>query len=133
MTTQQTQQALDQYLHALLNHGDFASHFSEDVVVAVEGTDQRFTGRNAARNWITAARSLGEVKLHRQFTGEATRPQRPSSSGKTVDRSLTRSFTILPLARSQDSDSISRALFSRAVRQAISVRGSRTAADVADK
>jgi hypothetical protein len=70
MTTQQTQQALDQYLAALLNHGDFANHFSDDVVVTLEGTDQRFTGRNAARDWIAGAHSLGEIKLHKQFTGE---------------------------------------------------------------
>jgi ketosteroid isomerase-like protein len=87
MTTQQTQQALDEYLHALLNHGDFASHFSDDVVVTVEGTDQRFTGRNAARDWITAAHSLGEIKLHKQFTGEghaATEAEFIRKDGRSV-------------------------------------------------
>jgi hypothetical protein len=70
MTMQQTQQVVDGYLDALLTHRDFASYFSDDVVVALEGTDQRFTGRDTARDWIVAAHSLGEVKLRSQFTGE---------------------------------------------------------------
>jgi hypothetical protein len=64
------EQTMQAYVHDLLNHGDYARHFSDDVVVAVLGTDQRYHGREAARQWIEGAHALGEIKLRHTFTGE---------------------------------------------------------------
>lgn len=58
-----TQQTMQGYMDALLSHGDFAQYFSDDVVCTVEGTDQRYQGREAVRQWIEGAHSLGEVRL----------------------------------------------------------------------
>lgn len=68
--TQLTQQTMQAYAEALLAHGDYAQHFSEDVVSRVEGTDQRFEGREAVRQWIEGAHSLGEVRVRTMFVGE---------------------------------------------------------------
>jgi hypothetical protein len=73
MTTQQTRRTLDDYLDALLNHGDFASHFSDDIVVAVESTDQRFTGRGAARDWIEAALVYRMLKWGHEYVDKGLR------------------------------------------------------------
>lgn len=67
---QQTHQTLERYLQDLQTHGDFAAHFSDDVVVSFEGGDQRVEGREAARQLIEAAHALGEIKLRSFFTGE---------------------------------------------------------------
>lgn len=40
-----TQQTMDAYIRDLLNRGDYSRHYSDDVVVEVRGTDQRYRGR----------------------------------------------------------------------------------------
>jgi hypothetical protein len=70
MSLTDTQQTMDAYVHDLLNHGDYARHFSDDVVVEVCGTGQRYSGREAAKNWIDGAHALGEIKLRDAFMGE---------------------------------------------------------------
>src|SRR6476661_7774547 len=42
-----TQQTMDAYIRDLLNRGDYSRHYSDDVVVEVRGTDQRYRGREA--------------------------------------------------------------------------------------
>ena len=44
-----TQQTMDAYIRDLLNRGDYSRHYSDDVVVEVRGTDQRYQGREAAK------------------------------------------------------------------------------------
>ena len=70
MSLTDTQKTMDAYVHDLLNHGDYARHFSDDVVVEVCGTDQRYSGREAARAWIDGAHALGEIRLRDAFMGE---------------------------------------------------------------
>jgi hypothetical protein len=73
MSVEQTQQAIQAYGEALLNHGDFAHYFSDDVlctVEGIEGTAQRYQGRDAVQRWINAAHALGEIRLTSSFAGE---------------------------------------------------------------
>ena len=68
--TQTTAQTMNAYAEELLRHGDFAQYFTDDVVCTVEGTDQTYHGREAVRQWIDAAHSLGEVRVRNMFVGE---------------------------------------------------------------
>jgi predicted ester cyclase len=43
---------MQDYLDALVKRADYASYFTEDVVVTFEGTDQRADGREAAEQLI---------------------------------------------------------------------------------
>ena len=70
MSLTDTQRTIDAYARDLLNHGDYAKHFSDDVVVEVCGTDQRYSGREAAKAWIDGAHALGEIRLRSAFMGE---------------------------------------------------------------
>ena len=70
MSVQQTQQTMQAYGNALVGHGDFAQYFGDDVVCTLEGTDQRYEGREAVRQWLTGAHSLGEIKLRSLVSGE---------------------------------------------------------------
>jgi hypothetical protein len=70
-TAQNTMQIMRAYTEALLSHGDFGKHFSDDIVCVVEGTDQRYAGREAVQQWIIAAHSLGDVRERKLFAGEA--------------------------------------------------------------
>lgn len=69
-TLRHTHQTLERYLQDLTAHGDFAAHFSNDVVVSFEGAGQRVEGREAARQMIEAAHALGEISLRGFFVGE---------------------------------------------------------------
>ena len=65
------QQTMDAYFRDLLNRGDYSRHFSDDVVIEVRGTDQRYRGREAAKNWIEGIHTLGEIQLRDAFMGES--------------------------------------------------------------
>ena len=54
----------------LLNRGDYSRHYSDDVVVEVRGTDQRYRGREAAKNWVEGIHAVGEIKVRNTFMGE---------------------------------------------------------------
>ena len=69
MTLEQTAQTMQAYGEALLSHGDFAQHFSDEVTCSLEGTEQRYEGRDAVRGWINGAHALGEVKLRSLVAG----------------------------------------------------------------
>lgn len=69
MSAQQTQQIMQAYADAF-GHGDFAQYFSDDVLFSVEGTDQRYQGRDAVRQSIEGSHSLGEAKLRDLFSSE---------------------------------------------------------------
>ncbi len=45
-------QVMQEYIDALVKRADFPSYFTDDVVVTVEGTDQRAEGREAAGQLI---------------------------------------------------------------------------------
>jgi predicted ester cyclase len=45
-------QMVQDYVDALVKRGDFTQYFTEDVVAAFEGTDQRADGRQAAGDLI---------------------------------------------------------------------------------
>jgi predicted ester cyclase len=45
-------QVMQDYLDALIKRADFSRYFASDVVVTVEGTDQRADGREAAEQMI---------------------------------------------------------------------------------
>ena len=64
------QQTMEAYVRDLLNHGDYARHFSDDVGVEVQGTPQRYEGREAVRQWIDSAHAFGEAKVRDLFTSE---------------------------------------------------------------
>lgn len=70
LSLEQTNQTMQAYGEALLNHGDFAQHFSDDVTCNLEGTDQRYQGRDAVQGWISSAHALGEIKMRSLFAGE---------------------------------------------------------------
>jgi hypothetical protein len=53
MSIERTRQTVNAYLEELLSFGDFARHFTEDVVVTFMGTDRVIKGREAARTTIT--------------------------------------------------------------------------------
>jgi hypothetical protein len=65
-----TQQTMDAYFRDLLDHGDFSRHYSDEVVVEVRGTDQRYQGRDAAKNWVEGIHAVGEIKVRNTFMGE---------------------------------------------------------------
>ena len=65
-----TQQTMDAYIRDLLNRGDYSRHYSDDVVVEVRGTDQRYRGREAAKNWVEGIHAVGEIKVRNTFMGE---------------------------------------------------------------
>jgi hypothetical protein len=58
----------DDYFRDLLNRGDYSRHYSDDV--AVRGTDQRYRGREAAKNLIEGIHAFGEIKVRNTFMGE---------------------------------------------------------------
>jgi hypothetical protein len=60
-----TQQTLDAYFRDLLDRGDYSWHYSDDVVVEVRGTDQRFRGRDAAKNWVDGIHAVGEIMVRK--------------------------------------------------------------------
>ena len=70
MALTDTQQTMDAYIRDLLNHGDYSRHYSDDVVVEVRGTDQRYRGREAAKNWVEGIHAVGEIKVRNTFMGE---------------------------------------------------------------
>jgi hypothetical protein len=70
MSAEQTEQTMQAYANAIKGRGDFAKYFSEDVVLTVEGTDQRSHGREGVRQGIAGTESLGEIKLRSLFCGE---------------------------------------------------------------
>src|SRR5690348_7827393 len=43
---------MQDYLGALVKRADFSRHFASDIVAAIEGTDQRADGREAAEQMI---------------------------------------------------------------------------------
>ena len=45
-------QMLRDYVDALIKHADFGQYYTDDVVVTVEGADQRAVGREAAEQQI---------------------------------------------------------------------------------
>lgn len=68
MSVSQPMELMRKYTDALLNHGDFAAHFSEDVVATLEGIEpQRFEGREAVREWIEGAHALGTIEPRSMF------------------------------------------------------------------
>jgi hypothetical protein len=70
MSVSRAQQTMQAYADDLLQHGNFAQHFSDDVEAILEGADQRYQGRDMVRQWIEGAHSLGEIKVRNLFTGE---------------------------------------------------------------
>jgi hypothetical protein len=70
MSLTDTRQTMNAYVHDLLNHGAYERHFSDNVVVEVCGTDQRYSGREAAKAWIEGAHALGEIRVRDTFMGE---------------------------------------------------------------
>jgi hypothetical protein len=58
------------YAKAMQSRGDFAQYFNDNVTLTVEGTDQRFQGREAVRQGISGTESLGEARLRSLFWGE---------------------------------------------------------------
>jgi hypothetical protein len=65
-----TQQTMDAYFRDLLNRDDYSRHYSDDVVVEVRGTDQRYQGREAAKNWVEGIHAVGEIKVRNTLLGE---------------------------------------------------------------
>ncbi len=70
MSTEETRRTMQAYMDALLSRGDYAQYFSDDVVVSIEGTGQRYEGREAARQWIEAGHSIGEIRYKALFPVE---------------------------------------------------------------
>jgi predicted ester cyclase len=56
-------QVMQDYLDTLIKRGDYPAFFTEDVVVTIEGTDQRAEGREAAGQLI---RYIHEVAFDAQ-------------------------------------------------------------------
>lgn len=52
MSTQQTQDTMDAYLHALVQRGPFADYFADAVTCTLVGTDQSIHGRAAVEGFI---------------------------------------------------------------------------------
>lgn len=69
-TAEQTEQVMQAYAAAMHSGGDFAKYFSEDVVLTIEGSEQRYQGREAARQAITGAEAWGKVELLSVFAGD---------------------------------------------------------------
>src|SRR6476620_5610872 len=70
---QTAQQTMDAYIRDLLNRGDYSRHYSDDVVVEVRGTDQRYRGREAAKNWVEGIHAVGEIKVQQHVHGRDAR------------------------------------------------------------
>src|SRR5579859_7424645 len=70
MSAERTEQTMQAYANAMRGREDFAKYFSDDVVLTVEGTDQRTQGREDVRRGIGRTESLGEIKLRSLFCGE---------------------------------------------------------------
>jgi hypothetical protein len=70
MALTDTQQTMDAYFRDLINRGDYSRHYSDDVAVEVRGTDQRYRGREAAKNWIEGIHAFGDIKVRNTFMGE---------------------------------------------------------------
>lgn len=70
MSAEQTQQVMQAYASALHGGGDIGQYFHDDVVLTIEGTDQRYQGRQAVSQGITGSESMGEVKLGGLFCAE---------------------------------------------------------------
>jgi hypothetical protein len=51
-TRASSQQAIQDHPDALVKPADLPAHFTDDVVATFDGTDQRATGREAARQLI---------------------------------------------------------------------------------
>ena len=60
----------DEYFRDLLNRGAYSRHYNDDVAVEVRGTDQRYRGREAAKNSIEGIHAFGEIKVRNTFMGE---------------------------------------------------------------
>jgi steroid delta-isomerase-like uncharacterized protein len=54
MSIEETEHTISSYLEALLNGGDFASHFADDVVWTTMETGEEIRGRDAVRDFIVA-------------------------------------------------------------------------------
>ncbi len=52
MSVERTQQTMTAYVEDLLGGGPYKRHFSENVVVSLEGSDQGAEGPEAAEGWI---------------------------------------------------------------------------------
>lgn len=52
MSVGATQQTMDSYLSALMSGGDFAQHFTEDVLWTTIESGEQIVGREAVRNFI---------------------------------------------------------------------------------
>ena len=63
----------DAYFRDLLNRGDYSRHYSDDVAVEVRGTDQRYRGREAAKNSIEGIHAFGEIKVAQHVHGRDAR------------------------------------------------------------
>lgn len=67
LSLEQTQQIIQEYFEALLNHGDFAQYYSDEVTCSEEGTDQRCRGRDIVRGWI--GHGVGRFMMRGLFAG----------------------------------------------------------------
>jgi hypothetical protein len=68
MSVSQPLELMQKYTDTLLQHGDFAAYFSDDVVATMEGIEpQRFEGREAVREWIEGAHTLGTIEPRTMF------------------------------------------------------------------
>ena len=83
MALQETRQALEQYLQALVEHDDFGEYFSDDVAVTFAGADQRANGREAATQLIAAAHELGDMT---QLVSDVVAVERASFTTDVVER-----------------------------------------------
>ena len=52
-------QVMQDYLDALIKRADFSRYFASDIVVTIEGTDQRADGREAAEQMIRYIHQAG--------------------------------------------------------------------------
>jgi predicted ester cyclase len=52
MSVENTQRTMEAYIEDLVGGGPYKRHFSDDVVVALVGTDQGAEGPDAAEAWI---------------------------------------------------------------------------------
>jgi hypothetical protein len=120
MALTDTQQTMDAYIRDLLNRGDYSRHYSEDVEVEVRGTDQRYRGREATKNWVEGIHAVGEIKVRNTYIGEThavAEAELVRKDGIPVPYSV---ITTWPLARSPHCGSTSLAPFSRSCRHACS-------------
>lgn len=52
MSVEKTRETMTAYVHELLSFGNYADYLADDVVLTVMGTDQKATGRDAAKQMI---------------------------------------------------------------------------------